>query len=316
MTELKPIHVSLYSGGASSAWVAKYIVEKYGAENCVLLHTDTKWEDADCYRFMDEVADKLGVEITFHNDGRTPADIFREDLYFGNFGTAPCSKKLKMNQTFEYVQEMISAGYLPILYFGIDYKEARRAPRIAYNYKHNVDIFEDGVETRFPLIGEVNGTAINGAQLLNGTNYLEKGEMPRMTNPIVHDCIASLVGFTSAEHIDSKAELIEWGVTLPRMYDMGFSHANCGGICVKAGKRHYKTLYETMPERFAEMEALEQEINDAQIAKNGRRYTILSRKDADGKKTPYSLKEYRVLELEAGQCNLDDDGAAPCECVF
>lgn len=52
----KPVHVAMFSGSASSAYVAYHIVQKYGKENCVLLFTDTLWEDIDNYRFMDEVS--------------------------------------------------------------------------------------------------------------------------------------------------------------------------------------------------------------------------------------------------------------------
>ena len=36
----------------------------------------------------------------------------------------------------------------------------------------------------------------------------------------------------------------------PRLYDMGFAHANCGGFCIKAGKKHFRRLLEQLPERF------------------------------------------------------------------
>ena len=226
MTNFKTKHVVMYSGGAGSAWVGKYVADKFGTENTILLHTDTKWEDEDNYRFMKDCADYIGVEITNISDGRTPEDIFKEDLYFGNFGTAPCSKKLKMHQTFEYIQNLIMNGVLPILYFGIDYGEVRRAPRIAYNYKHNVDVFEDGVEVRFPLIGEVDGMPVSGEQLLYGTDYLTADKMPKMYNNLVYGCLEAQ-NFVKCE-ANSKEEIQnEWGIKLPRMYDLGFSHANC-----------------------------------------------------------------------------------------
>lgn len=127
MNEVDVKHVVMYSGGAGSAWVGKYVADKFGKKNTILLHTDTKWEDEDNYRFMNECAEYIGVPITYKTDGRTPEDIFREKLYFGNFGTAPCSKQLKMFMTFEFIQELFAKGIKPILYFGIDYSEARRA---------------------------------------------------------------------------------------------------------------------------------------------------------------------------------------------
>jgi hypothetical protein len=315
MNEVNVKHVVMYSGGAGSAWVGKYVADKFGKENTILLHTDTKWEDEDNYRFMNECAEYIGVPITYKTDGRTPEDIFREKLYFGNFGTAPCSKQLKMFMTFEFIQELFAKGIKPILYFGIDYNEVRRAPRIAYNYKHNVDVFEDGLEVRFPLIGEIDGLPVNGEQLLYGTDYLNSDKMPRMYNDMVFECLAKQ-NFVKCSVDPKKVIAEEWGIKLPRMYELGFQHANCGGRCIKAGKAHFANLYRVWPERYAEVERMEREINEAQLAKNGRRYTILS-KTVDGKKVPYSLEEYRKQELEANECQLslfDDD--TPCECAF
>ena len=315
MNEVNVKHVVMYSGGAGSAWVGKYVADKFGKENTILLHTDTKWEDEDNYRFMNECAEYIGVPITYKTDGRTPEDIFRENLYFGNFGTAPCSKQLKMFMTFEFIQELLAKGIKPILYFGIDYNEARRAPRIAYNYKHNVDVFEDGLEVRFPLIGEIDGLPVNGEQLLYGTDYLKSDKMPRMYNDMIFECLAKQ-NFVKCTVDPKKVISEEWGIKLPRMYELGFKHANCGGRCIKAGKAHFANLYRVWPERYAEVERMEREINEEQLAKNGRRYTILS-KTVDGKKVPYSLEEYRKQELEANDCQLsffDDD--MPCECVF
>lgn len=339
----------MFSTGAGSAWLAKYVVDKYGKENTIILITDTKWEDEDNYRFMKEVADYIGVEITEKSDGRTPEDIFRKDLYFGNFGTAPCSKELKMKQTFLYVQELIENGIMPILYFGIDYKEARRAPRLAYNYKHNVDVFEDGVELRFPLIAEIKGEPVSGKQLIHSRDFLNSEKMPKVYNKEIYESLddQNAVICTANPKVEIENE---WGIKLPRMYTAveeaaknknnikanellekgvkGFSHANCGGICVKGGMGHYSVLYAVWKDRYLKMEKLEREINEAQIAKNGRRYTILSKMVGTGefdekgkekkKKVPYSLEEYRIEVLE-GDINKDieivEDNVS-CECVF
>lgn len=343
-------HVVMFSTGAGSAWLAKYVVDKYGKENTIVLITDTKWEDEDNYRFMKEVADYVGIEITEKSDGRNPEDIFRKDNYFGNFGTAPCSKELKMKQTFLFVQECIDNGILPILYFGIDYKEARRAPRLAYNYKHNVDAFEDGIELRFPLIGEIDGVPVSGKQLINTYDFLNSEKMPKMYNKEIYASLESQGAVISTANPKVEIEE-EWGIKLPRMYTAvetevknnpdnlnakelldkgvkGFSHANCGGICVKGGMGHYATLYAVWKDRYLKMEKLEKEINDAQIAKSGRKYTILSKLEPTGeldekgkpkkKKVPYSLEEYRLEVLEG---DIDakveiEENKVSCECVF
>ncbi|MFJ4684684.1 hypothetical protein [Streptomyces sp. NPDC088789] len=62
----------------------------------------------------------------------------------------------------------------------------------------------------------------------------------------------------------SKAELLRearaLGVLPPRLYELGFSHNNCGGTCVRAGMRQWKHLLEVMPDRYAYAEAQEEDL--------------------------------------------------------
>jgi hypothetical protein len=111
-----------------------------------------------------------------------------------------------------------------------------------------------------------------------------------------------------------KQELIAWakreGITTPRLYDLGFSHNNCGGGCVRAGQGQFKKLLETMPERFATWEAKEQEMReflDKDVA-------ILSEVVA-GVKKPLPLIELRQrIERQPEQIDLFDIGG--CGCFF
>jgi hypothetical protein len=316
---MKTKHVVMFSTGAGSAYLAKYVIDKYGKENTILLMTDTLWEDEDNYRFMQDVTDYLNMPMTFQNDGRNPEEIFKEQLYFGNFGTAPCSKILKMKQTFEYVQNLIENGILPILYFGIGYEEAQRAPRIAFNYKHNVDVFEDGVEVRFPLIGEINGTAVNGDDLLEG---LDAEKIPPFK---VSDIYARLeVQNAVICNVNAKREITEgWGLKLPRMYALGFSHANCAGRCIKGGFGHYRTLYKVWRDVYLAQEQMEREVMEERVRQGKNPYSILGKEqiqpNGTKKKATYSLEQFRkeVLEME-DQSDIFDflDEEKPCECVF
>jgi hypothetical protein len=312
-------HVVMFSTGAGSAYLAKYVTDRYGKENTILLMTDTKWEDEDNYRFLEDITKYVGLPITYQNDGRTPEEVFRKDLYFGNFGTAPCSKELKMKQTFLYVQELISQGILPILYFGIGYEEVQRAPRIAFNYKHNVDVFEDGVEVRFPLIGEVDGTPVSGEHLFFGTDHFEREKLPDFKSKDVYKRLEQQ-NFKASQVNPKRVISEEWAIKLPRMYEYGFSHANCAGRCIKGGFGHYRTLYKVWPERYLEQEQMEREIMQERVRLGKRPYSILGIKNAFGEKVPFSLESYRkeVLEKE-NQMDIFDfitEEEKPCECVF
>lgn len=88
--------------------------------------------------------------------------------------------------------------------------------------------------------------------------------------------------------------LKEQGIRVPRLYEMGFSHNNCGGFCIKAGQGHFANLLRQMPERYAFHEAKEAEIR----AHLGRDDISILVDRRQGKRIPVTLREFR-LRLEA-----------------
>jgi hypothetical protein len=111
-----------------------------------------------------------------------------------------------------------------------------------------------------------------------------------------------------------KPELIQWakdeGLTTPRLYDLGFSHNNCGGGCVRAGQAQFKKLLEIMPERFAMWEEKEQEV----IRHIGKDVSIL-RDMKDGVKRPLPLVELR-RRVESAPTLIDETDIGGCGCFF
>ena len=95
-------YVVCYSGGHSSALCAIECVRKFGKENVILLNHDIspEVEHEDIKRFKKEVAEYLGLDITYANMERweikTPLRVCRELGGF-KFGLSPvlCTTKLK-----------------------------------------------------------------------------------------------------------------------------------------------------------------------------------------------------------------------------
>jgi len=267
---IKILHVIMFSGGASSAYVAKWVVDKYGKENCALLFTDTQWEDEDNYRFMEDVANYIGIEITRVVDGRTPEDVFFEQRFLGNARTAKCSEELKVKQTLLFVEEKRKQGIEPIIYFGIGPNESHRADSLRHNYEH---LPLEPIETRFPMIESINEEV--------KARYIIK---------------------------------TEWGIKLPRMYDLGFHHANCGGKCVRAGMHHFANLYLVWPDRYMEFENMEERFRE----KYNLNVSMMKKNSG-----PYTLKQFREEvvqkmthdELVAYAKEKDVD-TIPCFCSF
>jgi len=61
--------------------------------------------------------------------------------------------------------------------------------------------------------------------------------------------------------IDGSQIRSEWEkltpIRVPRLYDLGFLHNNCGGFCVKAGKKQFELLLKNFPERYKYHEEME-----------------------------------------------------------
>lgn len=52
----------------------------------------------------------------------------------------------------------------------------------------------------------------------------------------------------------------DWGIEPPRMYALGYTHANCGGLCVKQGQGDWIRTLINFPERYAQAEEWEREM--------------------------------------------------------
>jgi len=52
------------------------------------------------------------------------------------------------------------------------------------------------------------------------------------------------------------------GLAPPRLYELGFSHNNCGGVCVRGGHKHWLHLLKVFPDRYAQAEEHEQRLRE------------------------------------------------------
>jgi len=205
-------HIVFFSGGIGSYYTTKRVIEKHGKENVILLFTDTKIEDEDLYRFMNDCEQHLGIDITYIEDGRTPWEVFKDVRWLGNSRLAQCSHMLKQKTASDWIAD----NYAPeecILYLGIDWTEEHRKKAPINNWHP--------YRVEFPMCE---------------APYLTKNEM--------------------------IADLASVGIKIPRLYELGFSHNNCGGMCVRGGQGHFINLLNKLPERFEFMVAFEKEMQE------------------------------------------------------
>ncbi|MEK4009410.1 hypothetical protein [Paenibacillus sp. FSL R7-0337] len=287
--EKKVVHVAMFSGGAGSAYVANHMVKTYGKENCILFFTNTLWEDEDNYRFMEEVARHVELEITERLDGRTPEEVFYDERFLGNSRLAKCSEELKVRQTILFLDDELrnQKNLEPILYFGIGPHEKQRAVNLKEFYEHRPI---EPIETRFPLI-ELFREDLDAKGIIRDEWGIE---LPRMYN------IAEQLA--EKENNENAKLALKYGIK-------GFSHANCAGRCVRGGFQHYALLYSIWPERYREQEEMEERFR-ADFKKD---VSILKK---DG--SSYTMKEFReVMEREGFEKFLfKADADIPCVCSF
>lgn len=131
-------HVVCYSGGHSSALVAIEVVRKFGKENVYLLNHDiSSWvESPDVKRFKREVADYLGLPITFANiDGKKFDElpdqfdvVVQAQAFKVGSGTELCTSRLKTQPFMTWLKENIPEKDC-IIYYGFDANENARVQR-------------------------------------------------------------------------------------------------------------------------------------------------------------------------------------------
>lgn len=121
-------HLVQFSTGAGSAEVAWRVVVEHGAASVILITADTMVEDADNWRFAEEVVDRLGCEWVRLADGRTPMQVGRDHRVVPNNRMAVCSRVLKR----ELIRKHMDASYDPAestVYLGFDWTEPERHDR-------------------------------------------------------------------------------------------------------------------------------------------------------------------------------------------
>ena len=118
--------VVMVSGGMASYEAARRVVRRYRKRNVHLWFADTKMEDEDLYRFLDDIEERLGVPIERMAEGRTPWEVFQDERFIGNSRIDPCSKILKRRFLRQQLRERFPDQPVTV-YLGFDWMEEHRA---------------------------------------------------------------------------------------------------------------------------------------------------------------------------------------------
>lgn len=198
-------HIIFFSGGKSSFTVSHLVKERHPHDNILLYFTDTLWEDEDLYRFIYEASDKLKLPMLIHSRGITPPQLMVQQKFMANSRVGTCSKELKMKVSSNFLKK----GIVP---------EVEKW--------HNKQFLK-------------NEDFVSNATLYFGIGWDEAHrEAPIKANWQPFNVEMPLMDLS----IDNEVILKHYDIRRPRLYDMGFTHNNCKGRCVKAGQGHYKNL--------------------------------------------------------------------------
>lgn len=201
-------HIICFSGGWSSGETAAKVVAKYGKEDVILVNHECKLEDDDNTRFENEVAEYLGLPITYVNfkDAATK-DQFDVCMEWGkgtfvmthaNSREALCTHVMKtepfmrwLSENFQPYDTLFRTKDDCIIYYGFDKTEPDRIQR------RSGIMAAQGYKTAYPSLW------------------------------------------------DAEPVLINSGIKPPDCYKV-YKHANCKG-CLKAGWQHWYCVYVLEP---------------------------------------------------------------------
>lgn len=286
---MKITYICLLSGGHSSALVAIWAANKFGKENCLLINHDINpgLEDPDIKRFKNEVANYIGLPITYVNykgytDPNKIPDQFDVCIEAGAFtsphGNHLCTALLK---TIPF-SDFLKINFPPTATLFESYKDCV----ILYGFDENE---KDRIQRRTGILGAMGYK----------TDY-----------PIFR-------------HQLEITDTNQIGIKPPSTYSL-FKHANCIG-CLKAGLLHWYVTYCIRIDVYDKGSHTEQELDYAihRITRNGITQNItleelrpiFEQLKLDGvpatehqsaKKFGHKLKKYQIE-----QCNVNK----PCECT-
>lgn len=119
-------HIVQFSGGAASSYVGWLVVQKFGKENTILLHQDTKAECDDTKRFLKAVSEHIGVPITEKSDGRDLFQVIDDNNCIPSSFIPFCTTILKLKPAEKYLKSLTEPY---ILYNGLGMEEWGRVQK-------------------------------------------------------------------------------------------------------------------------------------------------------------------------------------------
>ena len=136
-------HIVMFSGGASSSYLAKLVIDKYGKENTILLHTPVYAEHESADVFREKVAEYLGVEITDQAHGMSLWELIEKNNTLPSHFIPFCTTELKIKQSRKFYKKLREQGEDFTVHFGYGRDEWRRIQ------KQMVRLESEGIKSEY-----------------------------------------------------------------------------------------------------------------------------------------------------------------------
>jgi hypothetical protein len=281
--------VVMFSSGAGSWAAAQRAAQEHGTDDLWLVFSDVSMEDEDNYRFLIEAAaDVYGITLPkwwFHPwRGRehTRAERMRNSL------SRWLPRVVWLKDGRDIWQVFKDDAFLGNTRLANCSKFLKQRPARAW-----LDANCDPATTVVYV----------------GIDWSEQHRLPAVVrNYLPYRAEAPLCSPPYVEKADILAAVRARGIEPPRLYDLGFTHANCGGGCVRAGQGQFAHLLKVIPERFLWWEENEEDLRQHL----GKDVAIL-RDRRGGKTVPLTLRSFRERhEAEPEQTDLFDIGGCGC----
>lgn len=132
-----------WSGGITSSVACKIAIDIYGKDVCEVIFIDTKNEDSDTYRFLEDCEKWYGKEIIRYSrigeDYDSIEDVWKKNKSLNVAHGAVCSSELKRKSR-QKIQKNIDYKH-QVFGFEFDKKEFNRAKSLAMQHKDSKPIF-------------------------------------------------------------------------------------------------------------------------------------------------------------------------------
>lgn len=246
-------HVVMFSGGIGSWATAKRVIERHGKQDVILLFADVAGDRHRC---------NCGHLDEQHINGRGPCDT-----YCGCTRWETTTHVGEDQDTYRFIEDAVADLGVELVTVkdpkGRDIWTVFRDRRWLGNSRQ-ANCSES--LKQLPCMAWLNASCDPADTVVYvGIDWTESHRLPAIQKAYAAKGWRAEAPMCDEPYLD-KQDMIdlayESGLKAPRAYTLGFSHNNCGGFCVKAGKAHFRNLLTKNRDRYLFHEAREIDMRD------------------------------------------------------